>query len=111
MREFSWKIIWRFLQPSIIKLLLTMLLLALALFAVLDIQAASKVYREENRGIPLSFVTISIYEGPCRESDFCRDVDIQNINLYALIGDVAVWYLVSCITVSVFRIVKTQNKT
>ena len=88
--------LWLFFRPDFIKTILLLLLMTMATLAVTDRKATSKVSWQENRGAPYSFVTVSGYEGPCSENAFCRDVNIASFNLWALIVDIAGWYLVSC---------------
>jgi hypothetical protein len=104
------KKLWLFFRPDFIKSTLLLLLMILVTLAVTERNATSKVSWQEKRGAPFYFVTISGYEGPCSENAFCRDVNIQSFNLWALMVDVAGWYLISCAIVFGYEILKKQHR-
>jgi len=98
--------LWFFIRPSFKKTLLLLLIIAVSAIIVTEHTATSKVSWQEERGIPLSFMNIVGYEGPCSENGFCRDMNIQSFNFGALIIDIAGWYLISCTIAYVYQIVK-----
>ena len=97
-----------FLQPNIAKILVLILLMILTSLIVMDFRATSKVTWEGTLGIPFSFAAILGYNGPCSHKELCRDI-IHNFNPYALMLDIAIWYLVSCGLVLGFNVLKNRD--
>jgi hypothetical protein len=104
------KILWSFLRPNIVRIVLLAFLAISTSLIIVGYEATSKVSWQGNRGMPFHFVTISGYNGPCPGNDLCRDADIQSFNPWALIIDVAIWYLVACTMVLVYEAVKKQGE-
>ena len=104
------KSILEFLRPNLARIILLVLLVVMTSLIAVDYQATSKVSWHEKRGVPLAFVAISVYKGPCDEGGLCREADIEKISLNALIVDVVVWYLASCVVVSGLSIIQTWSK-
>jgi hypothetical protein len=98
-----------FLRPNLLKLLFLTILLAVTCFVPIGHKATSKISWQENRGIPLAIVTLSGYEGPCSNSNLCREVSIQNIWPIAFILDIFVWYMVTCLVFHFIGVKKALN--
>ncbi len=92
-----------FFRPGLIKLIILIITMLLASFVTIGYEATSKVSWEENRGIPLSFLTIVGYAGPCSESLYCRDASIQTFRPLELLLDVLIWYGFSCLLFSGYK--------
>jgi hypothetical protein len=103
------KTFWLFLRPNFVRIMLLVFLIATTSLINVGYEPTSKVSWREYRGTPFHFVTMSGYEGPCSGNDFCRDVDVQSLNPWALIVDAVGWYLVSCAIVLGYETVKKQS--
>jgi hypothetical protein len=90
------KKIWLFLCPSLVKLAILLIAITLSLFVVVEREATSKVTWSEKRGIPLPFLAITQYQGPCPPLDFCSEVDVQTLYPAQMLLDVLWWYIASC---------------
>ena len=89
----------KILLPNLTKILLLIFLVSITSLVGREYQKTSKLSRQENRGIPLSFVTISVYEGPCQENDYCKEINVKSVYPHALIINIIICYIVSCLTV------------
>ena len=67
-------------RPNLIKLIILTVIMALTLLVVSNYKATSKVTWEESRGIPLPFVTLNKYQGPCSSFNICRETNLQTIH-------------------------------
>ena len=71
--------------------------MVLLLLIPLKREAASKVVWFESRGIPLPFLALSVYRGPCwPERDFCTRLGLESLDLLPLFADLLFIYLLSC---------------
>lgn len=100
------KTIWLFLRPSILKVILLAVMLVIASYVVTKHEATSKVSWQENRGIPLSFLIISGYTGPCSPRYACQELKVQKFQMITLLLDIISWYIISCLVVLVCESVK-----
>jgi hypothetical protein len=89
--------IWFFLRPNLVKLVILTIIISLTLLVVTEREATSKVTWSERRGIPLPYLTLLEYRGPCPPLNFCTKVSIQNIYPFELLFNIFGWYIVSCI--------------
>jgi hypothetical protein len=90
--------VWLFVRPSLFKFASMAILLALSLLVVTQYAATSKVTWEETRGVPLEFITLARYRGPCGpEGAFCHRYDVLALHPFPLALDVLSLYLVSCL--------------
>ncbi len=92
-----------FFRPGFTKLIILIIAMLLISFVSIDYEETSKVTWVESRGIPLSFLTIVGYAGPCSEFTYCRDASIQTFRTLELLLDVSVWYGVSCLLFSGYK--------
>lgn len=82
------------LRPSPIRLAVTVILLILSLLLTLNYEATSKVSWVESRGVPLSILTLSGYQGPCPPVETCKKIEVQRFDPFALILDTIALYIV-----------------
>jgi hypothetical protein len=85
-----------FLRPNLIRLLITLALVILMMLVVVDYHWTSKVSWEENRGIPLSVLTLNGYYGPCPPLGACKECSIESFRPLALLFDSIISYAVGC---------------
>lgn len=104
--ENSMKSLHLFLRLNAVKMVLQVILLILASLVTSGYEATSKVSWQENRGIPFPFVTISYYSGPCLYQIYCQQAKIIYLSMCAIIGNVIVWYFVSCVIVLGYDVLK-----
>jgi hypothetical protein len=88
---------WGFLRPNFIKLAMLVLVMSMTMLVITDQQATSKVTWNQERGLPLPFLTLGKYQGPCPPSDACTRVFIQRLHPLELLLDFLGWYVVSCV--------------
>lgn len=89
--------IWFFLCPNLVKLIILTIIISLTLLVVTEREATSKVTWSESRGVPLPFLTLVEYRGPCLPLNFCTKISVQNIFPLELLLNLLGWYIISCI--------------
>jgi hypothetical protein len=104
------KTLWLFLRPSLIKIPLLIILLAISSFMATNRQPTSMVTWRESRGAPLAFMILSSYQGPCLQNDACRGIKVSSFQLGAFVIDAAVWYLVSCAIVFAYKAIRKHGE-
>ena len=86
-----------FFRPTFTKIVLLMILVGVTSFIVTGRKATSKVSWQEKRGVPLAFMTIVVYKGPCPQNNTCQEANLQTFNTFALLLDIFSWYVISCL--------------
>ena len=86
-----------FLRPNFLKFIILVILFALTLLIATERKPTSKITWEETRGIPLTFVTLIEYRGPCAsEEGYCTGHSIQAIEAPAFLFNLIGLYLLAC---------------
>ncbi len=89
---------WSLVRPKLLQLGIWAVLLALSLLIATQRVPTSFVTWEQTRGIPLTFVTLDEYHGPCGpEGPLCHNVGIKALHPFPLALDILILYLISCI--------------
>ena len=89
--------IWSFFRPNLVKFIVLIVALSLALLVIMERDATSKVTWNVSRGVPLPFLTITEYRGPCPPINFCTEVNMQSIHFLQLTLDILWWHIIACI--------------
>ena len=106
------KMLWLFLRPSRLRVTFFVTFTLLTSTVTTGFEATSKVTWHANRGLPFPYITIFEYVqgGRCLINTVCVATNIQHFNLYALLSDMLVWYLVSCVIVFGYEVLKKQRR-
>jgi hypothetical protein len=104
------KTLWLFLRPSLIKITLLIILLAISSFMATSYQPTSKVSWLESRGAPFSFMILSGYQGPCLQNTVCRGIKVSSFQLDTFVIDAVLWYLVSCAIVVAYEALRMHGE-
>jgi hypothetical protein len=74
--------------------------------------ATSKVTWQLDRGFPFPFITIveTVPMERCSINTICIETNIQQFYLYALLVDMLVWYLLSCVIVYGYEVLQNIRK-
>jgi len=104
------KTFWLSLRPSKTKIVFSIVLTLASILVTSGFQATSKVTWYANRGFPLPFMTLSeaVDRRICQNNTICIATNISNIFPIAIVLDILGWYVVSCLIVFAYQIVKEQ---
>jgi hypothetical protein len=96
--------VWSFVRPNLLKVVSLAVLLMPSLLVVVQREATSLVTWEQRRGMPLAFVTLDEFRGPCAPSgEFCHRLTIRSLDLFSMVFDVLMLYLIACVVGVVSR--------
>ena len=96
--------ILNFLRPSLTKVLILCMLILVTMFVIVHREATSKVLWEQLRGVPYPFLVLTEYRGPCPpDNAFCVEVYFQKVYPIGILGDIFIWYLVTCVITKTFE--------
>ncbi len=90
-------------RPNTYKIIMMIVLTLLSLLVVTNRKATSKVTWEENRGLPLPYIVLVEYRGPCPPQNFCKDISIKKIIPVNVVVNLIGWYLILCVIYSRYR--------
>jgi len=97
------------LRPSLPKLIILIILVALSVLALTERVPTTKVTWRESRGIPLTFLILTEYRGPCwPEADFCTYRFLEALYPSPLIVVVLVSYYSACLFHSALQKVRRR---
>ena len=71
----------------------------------------TKITWEEYRGLPFSFVKLSGCFGPCYPGRIGLKYVVQSLDIYMLILDALIWYLIACLMAHGISIVVDKVKS
>lgn len=90
--------LWSLLHPSFAKLVTLIILIALSVFALTERTATSKLTWQENRGVPLAFLSLTEHRGPCGpDFNFCTSRHFDALYPLQLVADGLVLYYATCV--------------
>jgi hypothetical protein len=100
--------LWFLLRPSFPKLVILIILIALSVFALTERVPTSKVTWQENRGVPLAFLSLTEHRlGP--GLNFCMRRYLDAFEPFLLISNGLIFYYVTCVVSYIIQI-STKEK-
>jgi ABC-type antimicrobial peptide transport system permease subunit len=92
------------LRPNIVKIVITITGVLLSLFIVTNRIAISKVTWDEKRGVPIPFLYLTEYRGPCTyDNKFCSYYIYNSIQPLGIIINIIAIYIISCLVAAIIR--------
>lgn len=101
----------KFLRPNFYKLFLLFILMTMTLFVIVNREATSKISWDQVRGTPFPSLVLTEYRGPCPPQNiFCVEIYFQRIYPIGMFLDILIWYVVSCIVILPYEMLKRQPR-
>jgi glycopeptide antibiotics resistance protein len=99
------------LRPDKTKITLMMIFTLLSLIIVTGLEWTTKMTWYANRGFPFPFLKIYdfVKGGSCTPYNICLATNIQDFSPFAMLMDLFVWYLVSCIIAFAYHRIKKKR--
>ena len=93
-----------FLRPNFPKVVVLVIFILMTTAIIVYREPTSKVSWDQLRGVPFPFLAITEYRGPCPPTNtFCVKYFLQEVRLIDFLQNILIWYLVSCLLVSIIE--------
>jgi hypothetical protein len=98
------------LQPNKITLGFLFLLVLLSSITPNYFSYTTKITWDEYHGIPYTFLKLTGCYGPCGEEEISRRYFIQEFDVFSLLGNIFIWYIVACLIIYGVSVIPHKEK-